>query len=426
MSRQIFFSIEPKFAGLSDQLLQFSALYNLGLSLGYTYWHIPFLSIRSREVDSLDRYQRRLKRFQNRLPLWSRWINKEPQFDVYDFIGLSDYFQAKNEKIAVGEPQQFNLMLNHDAADQQHISSLEGLQIYVRNFVAEQGTPGSQILLTFGLEGKWSFWQLIFAGIPNYSKILDLRAIYFAKREIDPWPSEFLEGKVKSMIHIRQGDTAVLPTPWNTFVALWPPQYSFIEYAQFDEMPMRQRVIFVEDYFHFYKNFTAHCDDSFSTLLFSDGFKRSLQKLSKQIERLDFTQEQEKLLSKDVLSFDKTKYRPFESITDCRLFVGEEPEKLCHLIHSFLTADLLIIGSQLWMFPKLVALYCDAQNMPIVIVLHKADDGDIWRYDGLNLGERLEKIIFVNLNQPDYPGLAKQVSNLLQKGVGFTYPMPVV
>jgi hypothetical protein len=413
-----YFSVVPsKAAGLTDQLNQFRVFYKLGQSLGYTYWHRPFLNRRTILAERRDAhthspsYPKRLLELQTLFGLQQKPPTPPASVsDVYDFIGFNEHFLAKNEQLGLGEPNVIDMKLGDDLLERLDITDLTGLQGFVRGRVAETDASTRAPLVEFALFGTRAFFGLVNAEIPDHPTDLDLRTIYSEKRSTHPWPSLFRRGAIKTLLHIRQGDTAALETPWHTVISQWPREYRFTEYARFDDIPVRNRVLRVEDFHRFFKKFISCIDDPVSTLLFSDGFKSSLRRLNRHGGKQGLTPQQLRALNKAVESFDKTKFGPFKDLENCDLFIGEEPEKLCHLIHSFLQADLIITGPQGGMIPKLIGHYCDVENMPLVLVLSRSDELMSRVFGGLN---RTGKVVFVNISQPDYGGLATRVNDLL-------------
>lgn len=400
-------------AGLADQLNQFRVFHKLGQSLGYTYWHRPFFSRRTtlaahRNAQALPPSYPKLRRL---LGLQNRPSRPQlPVLDVYDFIGFNDYFLARNEQRGIGASKVIDIKLGDDLLERLDITDLAGLQDFVRRRVAETDAKPRVTLVELGLLGTRAFFQLVNAEIPDDPTDFDLRAIYLKKRSTHPWPSLFPGDAVKTLLHVRQGDTAALETPWHTVISQWPREYRFTEYARFDDMPAQNRVLRVEDFHRFFKKFVACIDEPVSTLLFSDGFKGSLRRLNRHRNKHGLTPKQLRALNKAVGSFDRTKFRPFKELNDCDLLIGEEPEKLFHLIHSFLEADLVITGPQGHMIPKLIGHYCDVENMPIVLVLSRSNELMSKAFGRLN---KAGKVVFVNISQPDYAGLAARTSELL-------------
>ena len=154
--------------------------------------------------------------------------------------------------------------------------------------LCHQRLPASRIdartkttLVEFALLGTRAFFGLVNAELPDRPTDFDLRSIYSEKRTRHPWPSLFRGGAIKILLHVRQGDTAALETPWNTVISQWPPEYRFTEYARFEDIPVRNRVLRVEDFHQFFKQFVSRIDEPVSTLLFSDGFSGSLRRLDR-------------------------------------------------------------------------------------------------------------------------------------------------
>lgn len=413
-----YFSVVPsKAAGFTDQLNQFRVFYKLGQSLGYTYWHRPFFNRRTALAERRNAqaqppsYTKRLLELQKLFGLQQK-PSKAPAFvpDVYDFIGFNEYFLARNEQRGIGEPNVINMKLGDNLLARCDITDLAGVQDFVRRKVAETDARPKTTLVEFALLGTRAFFGFVNAELPDRPTDFDLRSIYSEKRTRHPWPSLFRGGAVRTLLHVRQGDTAALETPWNTVISQWPPEYRFTEYARFEDISVRNRVLRVEDFHQFFKQFVSRIDEPVSTLLFSDGFSGSLRRLDRSLEKHGLTERQLKTLNKVVGSFDKTRFRPFEDVDDCKLVVGEEPEKLCHLIHSFLEADLVITGPQGGMISKLIRHYCDARNMPVVLVLSRSSEWMSKVFDGLN---KTGKVVFVNISQPDYGALAAKVRVLL-------------
>lgn len=413
-----YFSVVPsEAAGFTDQLGQFRVFYKLGQSLGYTYWHQPFFSRRTTLAER--RYERTLSPSYAKRPFGLRGLlglqhrppnPPAPVLDVYDFIGVNEYFLAKNEQRGTSEPKVLDMKLGDDLLEQLDITDLAGLQDFVRRRVAEADAGTRATLVKFALVGTRAFLRFINAEIPDHPTDFDLRAIYLEKRSAHPWPSLFPSDALRTLVHVRQGDTAAVETPWHTVISLWPREYQFTEYARFDDIPANNRVLRVEDFHEFLRKFVTSIDEPMSTLLFSDGFKRSLHKLNRQSDVHGLTPRQLKALNKMVGSFDKTRFEPFKDLDNCDVFVGEEPEKLCHLIHSFLQADLVITGPQGSLVPSLIRHYCNAQNMPIVLVLSRSNELMSKVFGRLN---KTGKVVLVNISQPDYGGLAARVSDML-------------
>jgi len=60
----------------------------------------------------------------------------------------------------------------------------------------------------------------------------------------------------------------------------------------------------------------------------------------------------------------------------------------------------------------LILSYCDRTNMPIVVVLYKSDIPD---YEILGLNDRLEKFIFVDIENTDYAMISEKLNSMLNQ-----------
>ncbi|MEA3446543.1 MAG: hypothetical protein U9R19_17645 [Bacteroidota bacterium] len=87
-------------------------------------------------------------------------------------------------------------------------------------------------------------------------------------------------------------------------------------------------------------------------------------------------------------------------------FIGEEHEKLYDLTHSFLNADIVIIGTQQRMIPKLFSFYCNKNNGPLVLVLYKLSAS---KYKQLGIPQIDSNFIFVNINNYDIPEIISRI-----------------
>ncbi len=423
--KEVYFSIEPTpGVGFTDQMSQFRTFYKLGLASGYIYLHHPFLSPRS-SMNILPRRRSGWRRFLTSV----KWVYRvamkkimgiaitesKPDQDVYGFLGFNEYFHEKHKLQDLKRFQKITVKLGDNVLTDFNISTLEELQKWLAAHIPESVPVTSKVLLKMILSGpREKCFKLINSKISNYPDGLDLRAIYFEKRRKHPWGSAFGDGKVKTLVHIRQGDTATLETPWNTYISLWPKNCAFKEYSRFSDIPTD--VVQIEDYHRFIKTlFSYFTEGTFSTLLFSDGFYRTFGRLKRNIRELKRNTHlnnasKNRLLKIDPRRYEEKKFSMFRSIENSNLFLGEDFEKLRHLIHSFMTADLIIAGRQQAMIPSLIADYCDIEHTPTVIILCRTNTIDIWEsYEALGLCEKKDKFIFVDMRNPDYEKIAQKL-----------------
>ncbi len=424
-----YFSIRPFETGFTDQLLEFCIFYKLGLSLEYKYLHTPFQSIHSSlppmplSVAALlvnrhlfNRIYRRLRRKLHNY--WSR-LEFKLYSDIYDFLGFNAYLIGRTGRTpAAGSLEMIDIELGDVTLERNGITTFEGLQKFVRNSVSRKITGKEKTLVMFRVTSFPKFMgQLIHSNIPDYQDGLDLRKAYFEARQRCPWKSKFEDGKVKMAMHIRQGDTAVIETPWNTFIPVWlHVKSAFTEHSKFSDIP-HDRVFPVKEYYPFVNRLISHFkDDYFSLLFFSDGFKRAFAMLNhERVKSLNLTKDQLKILMRSEKSYEQKTFNKLTNIRGSTLVIGEKPRKLRDLTHSVLVADIVIIGPQAGMIPKLISTYGNVDNMPIIIVLHKGTTPPYSHTDYMGLHAKAGKFLYVNVDNCDYELVVSRLKKSLSE-----------
>jgi hypothetical protein len=150
-------------------------------------------------------------------------------------------------------------------------------------------------------------------------------------------------------------------------------------------------------------------DDMFSILFFSDGFRRAFDLLHKDIERLKLTPDRLKILNHSQKHYDQKAFEILKGIKNGETVIGESSTNLFDLIHSALSSDIVIIGTQQQMIPKLLTNYCaNYDQMPTVIVLHR---GSKPNHSRIGLNDALKKkLIYFNIHEPDYEWLNSRLT----------------
>ena len=90
--------------------------------------------------------------------------------------------------------------------------------------------------------------------------------------------------------------------------------------------------------------------------------------------------------------------------------IWEGREKLFDLVQSFFEADIIIFGTQGKMIPKLVAIYSNSENMPLLINLYKKKQPFI---DYLGIEHNLERVLFVDADDYDMEEISNRLKNHL-------------
>ena len=420
-----YFTISPNSGGITDQLLEFCIYHKLGRSLGYQYLHTPFRSPRSSlsliplsfashlgHDHFLNKVYRKL--YQSFYNYWSR-IELKFRPNAYDFLGFNAYL---TEKTGLGPSmenlEKIELKVGDRTLKENDIRTLEGIQNFVSHSVSRKISGKKDILVTFRATSfPVLMGEIIHSNIRDNQDGLDLNKSYFEARQKRPWKSKFEDSKIKIVVHIRQGDIAVVETPWKTFIPVWCQE--LVEYHKFSDIQYDNRVFHLDEYYEFIKKFLSHFEGTkFSSLIFSDGFKRAFfQFTNESLNRLNLTKEQLKSLMKTTKSYDKKAFNRFTNLEGSTLVLGESPRSLCDLIHSILIADIIIIGPRAGMVPKLLATYGHVDKMPIVVALHKGTTPPFSHTDYLGLDAKAKNFIYINIFDDNYEIALSKLSNLM-------------
>jgi hypothetical protein len=386
--QNIYFAITPtKRGGITDQLFQFSSFYAIGKALGYEYYHVPFSCPRS--TSSLNESNCKCSS--------SRKHATEEDSDIYDFLGLNELLLTRNPSLRDSTFTKVDIPLGDRELRARGSVSIETLKEYIRA-VAEGAQISAPILLNFELSGGGrNFLTLIQNTLSEFTIANELLSAYNATRKRSPLPNVFPHDALRIVVHARLGDTAELRTPWNTFVPLWPPD-KIREY----KAPPRQNIVRLADYWRFLyglANKVKH--HTYSIALFSDGYRRSIETLKNSYAKLDLADWQLRLLEASQSVYDSFEFSMFQAIPNCSLFVGEDADKLRQLINCCLSADVIVIGPQQRLVPKLLQVYLPSDKMPLVAVLlagNRKTGPMIASHSALGLGRCSEDFFYLNIN----------------------------
>jgi len=411
------FTIEPTIAGFTDQLVQFNAFYKLGLSLGYHYIHTPFSSERSnasyllvgeapKEISTGDAIAKWLRK------ALSRYRPVVP--DVFDFLGINQALERRSRPnlAECGNLRPLTISLSDNYLLERKIHTFESLVAHVDS-LAEQAAgdgeaiPADATLINFRLDGpRLTCFSLIQARFPKFQDGLNLQEIYSEARLREPVKSLYRRHGAKILIHIRQGDTGVVETPWKTHMPVWSLRKDQLkEYESFDQIESAELLFEVSEYKTFLDELLSRLErSSRSVLVFSDGANRGLRIVERNMAKLGWPPEKIERFKKSRADYDRRQFRCFSGNPDVRLVVGEEPAKLRQLINSAIESDIIIVSNQLRMLPKLVANFCN-EDAPKVIVLYKQNvprNSDIIDNDE-------SRFIYVDIGNPDYDSLIRRL-----------------
>lgn len=307
-----------------------------------------------------------------------------------------------------------DLVINQDFFQKYQISNLNDLQNHIKELVLPQvNRSNKKILLRLKLGGaRKEFYSLINSQIADFPDGLDLRQSYFQARKKQPKESKFCSGKIKLLVHIRQGDTAFIKTPWDTFIPVYGKN-SFTELKYPNEGGYAD-LIDVDDYYFFVKEFTKYLNsEKFSLVVSSDGYGKAFSLLFDNLDKFSFNSEQIKQL-KTVEKLYEHKFNVFESFPNTSFLIGENDDNLYDLIQGTLEADIIILAfrNTLGMLLKIIAHYYDCENPPIIIELYKRRKP----FDSkklLGIDSRKATIIPVEINNYNWQELISKVNHAI-------------
>lgn len=387
----------------------------LGYSLGYTYFHKTLYCFRS--LWAAHPLNLPWSLAQLIFLMHARLIRTFSAKSVWDSLGLNDYLarRAKAQKqVNLRECKQVNIKLGDYVLKQNGISTLEELQTYVRRAAARENLSERPLLLNVRLMYPLDSFRSIMSSIPDSIDDLDLRAIYLEHRRRHLRNPKYPPQGLRTLVHIRQGESAAVRTPWKTWV-YWSRGggrgLRWLECREENEF----RQLTVSDFHHFIQGISSRfTDNAFAVQIFSDGFERAFR----QIHGLNDGESGLKLTRKrldSLLAYRRRYAREFkilERMKNSRLTVGEVPQgKLIRLIDAVSTADLLIAA-----FPKQMGVFQIRRHFALpasvpTILLYKPIAEKQMR-DFLE-NNPSDKIIPVDISAPDFDRTATRLTELL-------------
>ena len=384
---KVYFTIDsnPEI-GFTDHLYKFNTYYKLGKYLGFVYLHTPACSKRSSKK-------------------------------IFKFIGFNRYFNngesiicsrlSKRMRILLSFCKYKNIFIRfHDnEASKLSLASFDDLIRYIRTLTSRNSRRPHLVRFS----GRTlNYYKWIHSNIKCTDPPADLRTSYFNSRKLYPWKSKFQDNSIKILIHIRQGDTALIPTPWGKYITA--KKIREIESTHLSEI----RYTKPNDYFRILNLIIDEIRPrKYSIVVCSDGYKRTFKKIYKEKRRLNLTKNKVKQLKQLEFDFEDKMFCQFNGVSNCVSVIGESDSNLFDLIHSAILADLIIIGDQQSMLVKLMVNYADNLNPPIIVHLHNRKEN--LRNYGRTMGVTNLKIISINMNNIDKILLKQIAKELINK-----------
>lgn len=384
----VYFTILPSNAGFTDQIYQFSVFYKLGLSLEYIYLHSNYISTREGSEDIYDflGFNESFSRctLTNRDALYRLMgtNNCTDQKDVRRFGRIKRYIRQTKfwliNKFFFNEFNFIDIGLGDDLLHTQDLDPINYFQNLVRDIVEKNHQTNARckdVVRFYLLSGKYFFLKLApltSRKIPYFQDNLDLYSIYIKNARNQTIKPKFDNNKIKLEMHIRLGDTALIETPWNSFVPLW----SGCPIRPLKEYPDKNDKVFnhsmdVNDYWKFIKKLVSYFNsEDLSIAIFSDGYNTAFKEVLRMISDLNLDSDRIRALKDSSLTYEKQRFSVFDSIENCECVIGENNEALKELVSSSLAADVIIVGCNQNMITKLLMNYHNqSKESPVIIVL---------------------------------------------------------
>lgn len=395
-----FFSFRPTKGGFADQLQELGVFYKLGSDLGFVYVHRPLQTARSTRPHGVVAHV--LRRVFWPIRGLAGRLAPEAFFDVHDFLGINEFLERAHPAPVGRKLERVEIFLSDEILRGRGVTTFEGLRNYVTEAVECSPHHGrSDLLVEFSLRRYVDWFGLVLREPCDPEARLDLSTAYRDARRRRPWPSSFRPDALKVLVHIRQGDTAFIETPWGSYVSIWGHVSNrMTECRTLDEIDT-DRIILESDYFALLEAiYSAFGEGAVSSLVFSDGYARAFQILRKGLRnrRLQWTLEQRAAIDRQARSYEDDRFRCFEELGSCATVIGETRRNLCDLIEALMQCSVVVVGTHGELVQKLVAAYFDLHTMPIVIVLFRRRRPD---YQTIGLGEKHEKFVYVDVENPD-------------------------
>ncbi|TVQ05930.1 MAG: hypothetical protein EA359_01995 [Balneolaceae bacterium] len=403
---ELFFTTNLVQSGFTDQLFGFKLLYEIGTSLGLEYTYTPLESIRSSipfsefgEKESTSTSEK-------------KDINHEKPDSIFNFLGINQSLAQLSKPLQGDEVYNADINLDLLVKNDGSIKTFDQLLKTVNQALLPFIYRNRPTVYCFRASARFYFpFNKL---IPKTTEsIIDYQKFFQNKLDSTNFKNKNDSCKFNIFLHIRQGDTAVIQTPWNTYIPVW---YKFKDkYKQLtrsDELN-EAGFISIQDFYSFYITLLENLDaNQFATHVYSDGFKKAFLLIYKYSKRKDITQKEINRLKSVQVNYDTDQFSVFRKIPNTKMVIGEELSKMYEYIHDFMKADILITGTQQIMIPKLVASYFHEDEMPLLIILYRNKSLDI---DYLGLNEVQGNIIQVNIENYDEIYISNKIRDHLTK-----------
>jgi len=402
VSSPLYFSIEVnQKIGFTNQLLWFGMIYKLGKYLNLNYHFSPMQPKASLlEAKSSKEY------------IFSKRGSKSYP-GIFDFLGFNCYFNRIDYNANEQNLKRIEFTFDATTFLKYNLTKPSDLYKHIQKLILKSSeSERIPILLNFNIPTLIHQFHWL-NKLPNTLIDFDLAEIYYKFREDNPWRQIFEANKAKILLHIRQGDTAALKMPWDSYIQIWDRgNDSFRERKSYNEIK-DHRLITVSEFHEFYSNLKNALNNfELSTQIHSDGFARAFLSLDKNIQTMNFSKKQLLSLKDYRKDYNEEIFKVFRTKhLESKLFIGEDNEMLFDMVHAFYNCDILIVGNQQRMLPKLYAFSFRKGKGPLIITLYKKKAP---QYKLLGNPYLLRNNLAVNLDDYEISLIGKKVIGFLK------------
>ncbi|MCC5907092.1 MAG: hypothetical protein JJU13_12850 [Balneolaceae bacterium] len=404
--KKLFFSTSIFINGFTDQLCGLIFFYTLGTRMGMKYLFSPLNSRRSH-------FETVSENTAAEFPAAHKTHKNDPDeySDIYDFIGVNNHLKSLSKNSTGIEFNKILFDLDQIKFDNRILQSFDHFINDLKFRIIRQTDISKQNLFYFrALPTMFKNFRLI---VSHETGDLPFRTIYERNRKEKGWSSAYHDSAINLMVHIRQGDTAVIKTPWNTYIPVWYKiEGRLHEYESKEDIDSFE-IIDVDEFYKFLKKLLNQFNtDRFSSVVFSDGFKSAFDLINSDKEKEVGEDGRQKKMQELKQTYDNQEFKKFLEWTEVKTVLGEEKEKLFDLIDSFIKSDVVIIGTQQKMIPKLLKIYCNPENMPFLITLYKKKEPHV---NYLGIGPEFKHRMNVDLDDYDIAEISERLENFLNE-----------
>jgi hypothetical protein len=300
--------------GFGDQINQFVLLHTLGQCLGRRFVYTPLSNRRS----AADIFAR--------IPLATLFAERIDAAEhagrpVVTF-GVAD---AAGEALAAPQAWLADLRRRADAA------------------------AGADSILELRLAGdRGPLWALVNRVAPEPADALRrrLHALVAGAAAADLFPAD---ARIRVLVHIRQGDVATVPTPWDCDIVLWHQRAALAPPRRTHELRFIRALM---------RHLAAeYRDEGIAFAVFSDGYQRTRRLAAERLAGQGFFSDTQMALIDDLIVEQEAELALFAGLPRTRAFLGEETDHLVRLVAGITAADLVIANDAQRMTAKMIGAF---------------------------------------------------------------------